>query len=259
MVDIQIPGESLSAAEHEPGASPKYIVPTVTVRGDQHAELRRGRVTGSVIKTIMRGGHRAKNTLLKNFGEPVTFYRPEDTPNMPAQLKWGHLYEPRVRGHFWTQHPEYAVERPAFVRPGEAPYGTTEDLPWQILDHVGVSPDGILIHDDGIVTGIEIKVPYKQEIARHYMESDGWWDKHIDQVDLQMLATGAPYWWFACSDPREPETSPYYYYETRVERDQDRIDAMRFKICEFVEMWCSGATFGDPAMSDRVDMLDGLL
>lgn len=235
--------------------------PEATIaRSEEHGRLRTGRVTGSKIRIIMRGTIKSRNNLLNRFDKPEVFYTVENTPNMPAQLRWGHVYEPWLRAEFWERHPEYdIVTTDPFVRPGQGQYGAREDLPWPVLEHVGVSPDAILVRLDGQISGWEGKNPYRQQSVVSAIDHGVWESKWLDQVDLNMLATGADHWWLCVGDSREPDGSRFRYHEIRIERDEERMTTMVTKICEFIEYWKTGQRFAEPGVRARMDALGDLL
>ena len=229
----------------------------IEIRSEAHATLRNRRITGSTVQTVVHGGIRAKNTMLKNFDKPRTFHQNIET--MPAPLRWGHIHEPWLRALFWSDNQHYDMDHTVFVRPQDGGYGTEADLPEFVIEHTGVSPDALILGEDGYLAGgYEGKCPYVPQEVQLAING-GWRERWLCQIDLSILVTGAQFWWLAIGDPREPEGSKYRKHWVRIDRDADRLDTMSAKICEFIEHWKAGTFYQPPSMRDRLKNLEDLI
>ena len=216
----------------------------MSAREDQ-ARLRAGRVTGSVAQRIMDAVHRTTwNTIARDLRNPKPFYSVEDTPNMPAPLRWGQLHEIQAAAHFWERHPEYDVHSVPFLHWHD---------PMQRERHrwFGFSPDRMLSapgHDTTWISGLEIKCPYDNAIHTEVIKSGQVPAWCIWQIYHGMYVSGLRRWWFVCFDPRpiEPE---WRYFEREVIADDAMLDRLARTLDEFLEPYSMGEDFKPRSMT----------
>ena len=218
-------------------------------RSEEHEKARAKRITGSRIKTVMRGGYKAKNTLSKmlHSDEPERFFSVENTPNMPERLKQGHIRERQVRGDFFFDHPEYEVVEAVFLTPESCFNDCGRLVPW-----IGVSPDLVLEYNDGpdvLRAGGEVKSPEKLAKFEAWERAGCVPVEHIDQVTLSLLVTGWDYWWFIAYHPDAPQR-----FEYKLTRDQAPLEQMYNKITQFLDVHEKQGTF-EPASGDMDDLI----
>lgn len=205
---------------------------------EEHGKAREGRLTGSLVQRLMVGSWKVWNSVAKEMRNPRPFFHADDTPNMPAPLKWGQQNESEAAANFWERHPEFEIADPKFV-----PY--TGDRPL-FREYVGVSPDRVLLRDGAIVSGLEIKCPWDGEVhvatvkAGVVPASCRW------QVYHEMLVTGVSEWWFLSYDPRAADPD-WRYFELRVTADADAMAQLERTLAEFLEGYTSGQEFAPRA------------
>lgn len=204
---------------------------------EQHAAIRAGRITGSIVQRIMTSSRTAWNTIARDLRNPRPFYSVEDTPNMPAPLAWGQTHEPGAASAFWERHPEYDVWDPTFLYW----HDPTDRVR---VRHFGYSPDR-LISPAGFDTpsgGLETKCPYDQQVHMEVVRGrtvPGWakW-----QVYWGMTVSDLEDWWFVSFDPRVQDDR-WRYFECRVIPDPKDLAKLRTTVDEFLEGFTMGERF----------------
>jgi len=147
---------------------------------------RRGRLTGSDMRTIMNGGNRSWITLLERKKHEIEF--PDealgDEADAPS-LRWGNENEPRAIAHYELIY-NVDVERVGFVPHPTVPY-------------VGCSPD-FLNRDEGVVG--ETKCPYNEEVHAMTVVHGAGVQEYKPQIQCEIWVTGADVLHFISYDPR---------------------------------------------------------
>jgi hypothetical protein len=211
---------------------------------DEHGKAREGRLTGSLVQRIMTGGPKAWNTVARDMRNPKPFFQVEDTPNMPAPLAWGQRNEDEAIANFWERHPEYEIGDPRFMAYGHA------DGPQLFRDYLAVSPDRILLRDNKLVSGLEIKCPWDPLVhvatikAAVLPETCRW------QVYHEMLVTGTREWWFVSYDPRATDPD-WRYFDLRITAQESQMDRLTETLSRFLEGFTAGIDFTQGAKTAR--------
>ena len=97
------------------------------------------------------------------------------------------------------------------------------------LNDFGCSPDG-LVGDYGLV---EIKCPFNSAVHLQTLIAGEMPAEHMPQVQAQMSVMGREWCDFVSFDPRMPD--PFNCFITRVNRDEQYIDAMLAEIGAFLK------------------------
>lgn len=172
---------------------------------DDWQEIRKGKITGSVFKTLMVNG---KGPGGLGAGAITQLYRVAEeriTGKVRQSFKgnkatdWGHEYEQEAMEYY--EHENFVkIKTVGFVERSE----------W-----TGVSPDG-LIDEDG---GIEIKCfPTKH---MQILETKKYGDEEYTQCQVNMWVTGRKYWDLCYYHPDFPEHSKLIKY--RLYPDKERF------------------------------------
>lgn len=173
-----------------------------------HGEQRLGYVTASVAGTIMRGSQEAWETLSKRMWADDGSEFGVATHGPRAH---GHRQEPFGIAKFWERHPalERIEDHPPFLAKVIRHNGQS------IL--IGCSPDALFHHpgDRKAVVGIQVKSPVERGTFMAYVPYCCRFEvppEHRDQVQHELLASGAESWWFVAHHEDE-------YTDTRVAPD----------------------------------------
>ena len=207
----------------------------------EQAVWRKHRVTGTDIRTIMRGGPAAWNTLARQLREGKPFYGAATSPGMPAQLRWGQEKEEITCEQFWLRHPEYTMTDIGFIQ-----YSAQDPVRHQ---HCGVSPDRILLREGydpengpHPMAPLEAKTPHDPNVHQKYCLGGTVPDEHICQLRWAMHLLDSDEGWFVSHDPRDPNRETNYC-EYRVTHDQAFEDIMLEKLDLFIEGFLAGTEF----------------
>jgi len=195
---------------------------------------REGRITGSRIGVIAKGGYKAWNTLSRELHEakPIPYDRAVNTP-IPS-LAHGAKYEPQCVGQFWERHSEYVTLPSEMLR--------WHDAKALVFHHyTGVSPDAILGQNGRMVSALEVKCPYVEEKFVGWLERGELPEEHKPQVMWSMIVPDLENCWFASWDPRQPEGKNYF--DVLVERDRTYEAELMDKVNRFLEVHLAGGEF----------------
>ena len=199
-------------------------------RSSEWHAIRWGRITGTDLKTIMTGGHRAIETLAKR--KRYELANPPEVPeeiNAPS-LAWGRQHEGKAAARYEMLH-DTDLLYPAFII-------------HPVHDFIGVSPDGISTVSTSRrpISGVEIKCPYNQAIHSTTLNL-GMPIDHFAQVQGNIWVAGFEHWDFISYDSRQPV--PRDYYEQRIDRDEGYISKMERKCLEFWDLVNSDREIGE--------------
>lgn len=206
---------------------------------EEQGQARAGRISGTIAQRIMTAASRQTwNTIAEDLRNPRPFYDPDDTPNMPEQLRWGHEHEHEAAGQFWMRHPEFDVHNPRFLHwhdPTQA----------NMVRHYCVSPDRMLTlpgHDTSWIAGLEIKCPFDAGVHAEVIRNKAVPDWCIWQIYHGMFVSGLTRWFFVCYDPR-PRLEAARYFELEVPYEPQRMTRLISTLSEFLDGYTSGETF----------------
>lgn len=204
---------------------------------EQHAALRKGKITGSVAQRLMTSSRSSWNKIAEDLRNPRPFYSLEDTPNMPESLAWGQRYEQMAAGEFWDRHLEYDVIDPRF-------------LPWHDAgdtvrrEYFGYSPDRLLVRmsSPDPVGGLETKCPFDQQVHVDVIHGGGIPEWARWQVYHGIYVSGLPEWWFVSFDPRVQDAGARYF-ECRVIPHRGDMAKLAATLDEFLHGYTMGERF----------------
>lgn len=200
----------------------------------EHADMRRGKLSGSMAADLMSGSYRVWNRMLKELRQPPPFYGVG--PNTPAPLKWGKTHEDRALAVWWDRHPTLDVFNPVCVA-----YHDANNPLWS--RHVVVSPDRVVFdpRENKVVAGLELKCPYTEDKMPRWVMGKTCPAEHYDQCAFGRLVTNLPLWLFVAYDPRMAEGNEFF--EVRVEVPDSYLAEMYEKGTRFLQMLDSGGEF----------------
>ena len=185
-------------------------------------ELRRGKITGSVMDVVINGSNVAKNTLLEKLS--FEYFNPDEPIKEneinSAPINHGKKFEPEAIAQYELEE-NCDVERPAFIVHANIPY-------------IGCSPDFTrLITPDDIVAVGEVKCPYKHEVHEANVLYGAGKATYKAQIQTELEVIGADVCHFISYCPTYPDhTNRYIKFD--VFRDEKYIEDM-LKKCE--EFW----------------------
>jgi hypothetical protein len=193
--------------------------------------------------TIMNGGYAAWNMLALEMREAKPVLLGRLSPNTPASLKHGIVFEKMAAAKFWELHPEYEMSDPKWV-----PWFDSENAIYQ--KHCGVSVDRMLTKE-GVTIPLEIKCPYDPDIHQMYRKHDVVPWTYWPQVMWEMIVSDAQTAWFVSFDPRE-SNDEWGWHEMEVPRDEEYENLMMQKVNRFLETYLMGEKFvpDDPTVAD---------
>ena len=202
----------------------------------EHAEARVGKITSSVIDTILYGTHIG----LENLSKQLRKTEPDELGSAKSEAtEWGVANEPAARAMFISANPELNIGRKAFV--------TYQGAIERFRRYCGVSPDLVVFDgEDRIIDGAEIKCPFLPEnhmVNRMTMAVPA---NYFPQVQYMMFVTGAPQWRFVSYDPRicngNPTDNPGYS-EILVKPDQVFVSRIISRLHFFIDHHEAGGDF----------------
>ena len=186
----------------------------------EHGKARAGKITGTCAHTIMYGGQKAWDTLIKNlWADDGTQF----AKSVGGARGHGHEWEGVGAAKFWDRHPEYDHEDPKYL-----------DYQGSVREFRGVlgfSPDRILTLDGLRIAGLEIKSPTDAaHLAEHIMVAgdDPRGNKHFAQCQHSLLASGLNHWYQVVHFEDQ-------YFEYRHDIDRIWRDRYLVKLHEFIE------------------------
>ncbi|MBK1884831.1 YqaJ viral recombinase family protein, partial [Luteolibacter pohnpeiensis] len=145
---------------------------------------RAGRVTASQFKRVLTAAGGKDSSSWKDYALTLTaeIISPEIVPAFAGNRHTdrGNELEPRAREYF-CQLTGLVVEQVGFI--------TRED------GIVGCSPDGLIVHEDSYVAGLEIKAP-APKTHLEYLLNGTLPDEYKQQVHGSMAVTGLDTWHF---------------------------------------------------------------
>jgi hypothetical protein len=180
-------------------------------------KARLGKITGSVMNTIMNGGMRAWCTLLdqkkRELEEPEAVMAEFKEINAPS-LDWGNKYEPiAIANYELIYDVDVVVPEVSIIHPS--------------IDFIASLPD--FITDD--VVG-ETKSPYDQNVHAMTVLHGMGVDTYKAQIQCEIACTEKDGCHFLSFDPRYPDPDKQLIV-IEVERDEDYIEKMEEKCTEF--------------------------
>jgi putative phage-type endonuclease len=185
--------------------------------------LRLGKVTASRFKDVMTNSRTkdplsktARAYLLDLLAEKLTL-EPQGFEGNKA-TDWGNEHEADAIACYEAVTGSEVSRAGFFERP---------ELPG-----VGASPDGFVVGTNG---GVEIKCPFNTRIHLEYWLGKILPKDHVAQVQGGMWVTGCDWWDFCSYDPRIQDYK-LALFRVRVERDQDYIDKLAFKVADFLNI-----------------------
>lgn len=157
-----------------------------------HGEARSGMITASVASTIMGGGAKAWETLIRNLWA-------DDGSDFASTTNdargFGHEHECVGRSLYWERHPRFEIDDPKFVP--FARRGFKPSHPYRRL--LACSPDFGVLVDGRRKGGGEVKSPTSLEVFNTYNAHASRGKvppEHVDQVFFSMWITGWNAWAF---------------------------------------------------------------
>lgn len=150
---------------------------------DEWYNIRLGKLTASHAATIATAG-KGLETLCFDLAAEILTKQRKDT-FQSAAMEQGNALEDQARTLFELQT-GYTVEQVGFVE---------ED------DFCGCSPDGFILDR---TSGIEIKCPQDNTFAK-YLYDEEIKPEYYAQMQMQMLLTGAKYWYYVVFNPHFDE------------------------------------------------------
>ena len=183
----------------------------------EQKKVRLGRITGSIMKTIMEGGHQAWRTLLDR--KKLEIEQPEEALGSDIHspsLDWGNRYEPAAIANYELIHGvEVEVPEVSIIHPE--------------IDYVAALPDGLT--DEAVQ---EVKCPYNEEVHAMTVIYGTGADTYKPQIQTELWCTGKEVCHFISYDPRykDPEKQ---IIVIEVERDEKYIEQMAEKCAKFYE------------------------
>lgn len=202
-----------------------HIITGIEQRSPEWHALRKGRLTGTSIKTVMVGRLATKNKLLQSMraemdGAPLKpFYCSDD-------MQYGIEYEPMARARYDFEY-DTELFTPAFVIHGKYKF-------------IGVSPDGM-----NYDLMAEFKCLKKSTHHQHVLTGDQL-NKYKAQLQAQMWVCEKPLAHFICfRHDYEDITKQLHVIE--VKRDQVYIDEMESRCIEFHAHLMNGTFYTQPA------------
>jgi len=213
---------------------------------EEHAQARAGKVTGSVMATIMTGGYKALNTLAAQLNREA-----ENPPILGVEsgivaMDWGIRNEPIAAGIYWEKHPGTELLGPGW-------YEWHDDQAAHYRRWVGVSLDDCY-YEAGHLIPLEIKCPYNPAVHQAYIKGGTVPTEYIPQAALQMACLDAPYATFASFDPRET-SDEYRWFEVKCLRDLEYEARMLQKLDYFLDHYTTGEAF-EPKEPDAQAILE---
>lgn len=118
---------------------------------------------------------------------------------------------------------------------------------------VGGSPDGLILHNDEIIGGVEIKCPFNPEVHLTHIQY-GLPYRYFWQVQGYIWLTGAQWWDFVSYDSRHT-SQPLFY--SRLTRDALAMKSLGKAIEDFIDVFKTDSWFADT--SARSVILSGAL
>jgi len=178
---------------------------------------RLGKITGSIMSTIMDGGPKAWNTLLDQ--KKLEIEQPDicigEEVYAPS-LDWGNRYEPMAIANYEIENGvDVLVPKVSIVHPR--------------IEYVAVLPDGLT--DDAVQ---EVKCPFNEEIHAMTVVHGVGADTYKPQIQSEIWCTEKEVCHFISFDPRykDPEKQ---LIVLEIERDNSYLERMEEKCAEFYE------------------------
>ena len=200
----------------------------------KHSLARANRITSSRIGIIATGNYRAWNSMAEKIRTakpaPIRSRRPSGV----KPLDWGHQHEDRACSLFWLQHAEYDM----FDEHWRYWHDPRNKVMYELC---GTSPDRTLYQRLEMVSGVEAKCPWDQDIFRRYWSEGVLPEEYRPQVAWHMVVTDLPDWWFVSFDPRATESRQYF--ELRCERDYAYEAELMDRVTRFIEGYIAGEEF----------------
>lgn len=182
---------------------------------------RLGKITGSIMKTIMDGGPKAWCTLLDQ--KKLEIEQPDiaigDEIHAPS-LDWGNNYEPVAIANYEIENGvDVFVPKVSIIHPR--------------IEYVAVLPDGLT--DDAVQ---EVKCPYNEEVHAMTVVHGVGAETYKPQIQSEIWCTEKEVCHFISFDPRykDPEKQ---LIVLEIERDNSYLEQMEEKCAKFYEFLMS--------------------
>lgn len=190
---------------------------------------RRGHITGSRMRRVVRGTWRGWTTLMNELqAELESDDPPPDQWNggpAPAAIRWGHQWETPAIDNFTL---DYGMEaaRPPFIASKKLPY-------------IGASSDFLVLDGFDFVANGEVKCPFSIDRHSIVLMSGKVPDEHLPQIDCQMFTHDLEVTYFVSFNPDMPDPQSRLAV-VEVPWDRDREDYMLERCAKFYEIFQRG-------------------